>query len=131
MNIIATSFELISRGGSSAVSGTLVLATACLIVLMVVLTVRRLVIFAGVEKVIFTGRIARKWVLPEHREWQGKAYVTVPAKNALEVDFENRLLQFFPVAWKYERVSEGDEIDVTVQRGRFGGEIRILDIGPF
>jgi len=98
---------------------------------MVVLTVRRLVIFAGVEKVIFTGRIARKWVLPEHREWQGKAYVTVPAKNALEVDFENRLLQFFPVAWKYERVSEGDEIDVTVQRGRFGGEIRILDIGPF
>ena len=73
MNIIATSFELISRGGSSAVSGTLVLATACLIVLMVVLTVRRLVIFAGVEKVIFTGRIARKWVLPEHREWQGKA----------------------------------------------------------
>ncbi|AIP32762.1 hypothetical protein DR64_530 [Paraburkholderia xenovorans LB400] len=78
-----------------------------------------------------TGHVKRKWVIPEHREWQGKAYVTVLAKNALEVNVENRSLQFCPVAWKYDRVNEGDEIDIVVQRGRFEGELRILDIGPF
>jgi hypothetical protein len=70
-------------------------------------------------------------VIPGYREWQGKAYVTVPEQNALEIDVENRCLQFSPAPWKYDRVGEGDQIDVAIQRGRIGNEMRILDVGPF
>jgi len=70
-------------------------------------------------------------VEPEHREWQGKAHVTVPAKNTLKIDVENHSLQFSPIRWKYDRVHVGDQIDVALQRSRFGDEIRIRDIGPF
>ncbi|RQG98922.1 hypothetical protein [Paraburkholderia dinghuensis] len=131
MNIISTPFELISRGGSSAVSGVLLLAVECLIVLLAILVIRRLAIFSGTKEVRVRGRAIRKYVIPERREWQGKAYVTVPEKKTLEIDVENHSMQFSPVPWKYERVREGDEIDVALQRSRFGGEIRILDIGPF
>ena len=112
-------------------SGVLLLAAECLLVLLVILAVRRLAIFAGAKKERVTGRIMRKWVIPEHREWQGKAYVTVPAKNTLEIVVESHSLQFSPVPWKYDRVHEGDDVDVALQRGRFGSEIRILDIAPF
>lgn len=131
MNILSTPFELIGRGGTSAVSGVLLLAVECLIVLLAILAVRRLAMFSGVKEVRITGRVTRKWVIPAHREWQGKAYVTVPAMDTLKIDVQNQSLQFSPVPWKYERVHVGDEIDVTLQRSRFGDEIRIRDIGPF
>lgn len=131
MSILLSPFELIGRGGASSVSGALLLAAECLIALLFILAVRRLAIFAGAKKERVTGRVMRKWVIPEHREWQGKAYVTVPATNALEIVVENQSMQFSPVPWKYDRVHEGDDVDVALQRGRFGNEIRILDIGPF
>ncbi|QNB16458.1 hypothetical protein G5S35_33110 [Paraburkholderia tropica] len=83
------------------------------------------------QKVIAVGNVSRKWVIPEHREWQAKAYVKVPAKNMIEVCVENRTLEFAPIDWKYDRVSEGDQIEVALQRARLGEEIRIVDIGPF
>jgi hypothetical protein len=131
MNIISTPFELISRGGASAVSGTLFLAVECLMALLLALVIRHLLIFSGTKEVKIAGRVTRKYVIPEHRAWQGKAYVTVPEQNALEIDVENHPIQFSPVPWKYDRVSEGDQIDIVIQRGRIGSEIRILDIGPF
>jgi hypothetical protein len=131
MNIFSTPFELIGRGGPSAFSGVLLVAVECLIFFLVVLAMRRLAIFSGTKEVRVTGRITRKYVILAHRKWQGKAYVTVPEKKALEIDVENRPVQFSPVPWKYDLVTEDDKIDVALQRGRFGNEIRILDIGPF
>jgi hypothetical protein len=131
MNILFNPIDLMSRGGSSAASGAMILALECLVVLLLALIIRRLIIFSGVREVRVAGRVTRKYVIPEHREWQGKAYVTVPEKHALEIDVENRPLQFAPAPWKYDRVSEGDQIDVAIQRARIGNEVRILDIGPF
>ena len=131
MSILSTPFELIGRGGTSAVSGAILLAVLCLIVLLSILAVCRVAMFSGRREVRVTGRVTRKWVEPEHREWQGKAYVTVPARKMIQIHAENRALEFAPVAWKYDRVSEGERIDVALQRGRFGDEIRIVDIGPF
>jgi hypothetical protein len=131
MNILSSPIELIGRGGASSVSGALLLAVEFLIALLFILAVRRLAIFSGAKKERVTGRVTRKWVIPEHHEWQGKAYVTVPATNALEIVVENHSLQFSPPPWKYDRVHEGDDVDVTLQRGRFGNEMRILEIGPF
>ena len=111
-------------------SGALLAVTVCLVLLGVAFLLR-LSVFAGTKQHRSKGRIMRKWVIPEHREWQGKAYVTVQAKNTLEIVVENHSLQFPPVPWKYDRVHEGDDVDVALQRGRFGSEIRILDIGPF
>jgi hypothetical protein len=90
-----------------------------------------LVTFSGARQVRATDRVTRKNVIPEHREWQEKAYITVPAKNALEIDVANRSLEFAPVAWKYDRISEGDKVDIALQRGRLGDQMRIIDIGPF
>lgn len=131
MSILTTPVELIGRGGSNAVSGVLRLAMEVLILFCAVLAIQRLATFSWTKKVRVTGRVTRKYMVPERREWQGKAYVTVPEKISLEIDVEHRCLQFSPVPWKYDRVSEGDEIDVALQRGRFGNEIRILDIEPF
>jgi hypothetical protein len=131
MSFLTIPFELVSGGGSGTAPKVILVAGACLVALVVALLIRRLALFLGVKKVIAVGNISRKWVIPEHREWQGKAYVEVPAKNMIEVRVENRTLEFAPIAWKYDRVSEGDQIEVALQRARLGDEIRIIDIGPF
>ncbi|MDR5762502.1 hypothetical protein [Caballeronia sp. LZ035] len=131
MSILSTPLELISHGGAAAVSGAIILAAECLIFFLFALVIRRLIIFSGKKEVKISGRVIRKYVVPEHRKWQGKASVTVLAQNALEIEVENRFFQFLPVSWKYDRISEGDQIDVAIQRGRIGNEIRIVDIGPF
>ncbi|MDR6373917.1 hypothetical protein [Paraburkholderia caledonica] len=131
MSFLSTPFKLVSAGGSSTASGVILLAGACLVALLAALFIRRLARFSGTKEVMVVGTVSRKWVMPEHREWQGKAYVTVPARKMIQIHAENRALEFAPVAWKYDRVSEGERIDVALQRGRFGDEIRIVDIGPF
>ncbi len=130
-SITSLPFEMISHGGSGVASGFLLLAVELLILLVVILAGRRIAMFAGTEKLRVKGRVKRKFVIPKHREWQGKAYVTVPDKDVLEIDVENRPCQYSPAPWKYQRVSEGDDIDVAIQKARFGNQIRILDIGPF
>lgn len=112
-------------------SGALFAITTCIVLLLVIASLRRLSLFSGTKQQRVKACVTRKWMIPEHREWQGKAFVTVPAKNALEIVVENHSLHFSPVPWKYDRVREGDDVDVVIQRGRFGNEIRILDIGPF
>ncbi|WP_233868805.1 hypothetical protein [Paraburkholderia adhaesiva] len=87
--------------------------------------------FSGTEQRKRTGKVLRKYSTPEYREWQGKALVTIPEQRMLDISVDGENLSFAPVEWKYERVSEGDEIDVIIKVGRIDRKFQICDIGPF
>jgi DNA helicase TIP49 (TBP-interacting protein) len=131
MKILVNPFDLIGRGGSDMAAGVLFLVVYSVLVLLVLLSARRILGFAARERRKVIGRVVRKYSLPEHREWQGKAYVKIPEKQMLEIDVADQHLHYGPVQWKYDRVKEGDAIDVLIQTDRLDQEVRICDVGPF
>ena len=131
MKILVNPFDLIGRGGSDMAAGVLFLVVYSVLVLLVLLSARHILGFAAREKRKIIGRVVRKYSLPEHREWQGKAYVKIPEKQMLEIDVAGQHLHCDPVQWKYDRVKDGDAIDVLIQTDRLDQEVRICDVGPF
>jgi hypothetical protein len=87
--------------------------------------------FFGTEKRKGIGKVIRKYSIDERRKWQGRAFVTIPEQKMLDISINGEIYSFSPVEWKYERVSEGDDIDVIMKIGRIDRKFRICDIGPF
>ncbi|MCP3710129.1 hypothetical protein M3I54_24710 [Paraburkholderia sp. CNPSo 3274] len=90
---------------------------------------RRMVNLFATRKRRTTGQVLRKYSIAEHREWQGKALVTVPEQRMLDISVDG--LSFSPVQWKFDRVSEGEDIDVVIKVGRVDRKFQIFDVGPF
>ncbi|KKI37657.1 hypothetical protein VI03_16790 [Burkholderia vietnamiensis] len=124
-------FELINQGGLSAVVGCLFFAIGLLLIFIVFKISLGLLNFSVMSSTTKKGRITRKFVVPEHTEQQGRLLVKVPARNMLEVDVEGELFVIGPPDWKYERVSEGDEVEVLLRIGRLTRAEVLDDIGSF
>ena len=124
-------FEQIHQGGVNAVVGCLFLAIELLLIFIVFKVALRILNFSAVGRVPKKGRVTRKFVDPEHTEQQGRLLVKVPARNMLEVDVEGDRFVIRPPDWKYERLSEGDEVDVLLRIGRLTRAAVLDDIGPF
>ncbi|WP_126220736.1 hypothetical protein [Burkholderia vietnamiensis] len=122
-------FELINQGGLSAVVGCLFFAIGLLLIFIVFKISLGLLNFSVMSSTTKKGRITRKFVVPEHTEQQGRLLVKVPARNMLDV--EGELFVIGPPDWKYERVSEGDEVEVLLRIGRLTRAEVLDDIGPF
>jgi hypothetical protein len=131
MKILVDPFVLIGRGGSNVAAGMVLLVVYSVIILLIFISVRHILGLAAREKIKMTGRVVKKYSVPEHRKWQGNAYVKIPQKQMLEIDVAGEHLHYAPVQWKCDRLSEGDLIDVLIQTDRFSQTARICDLGPF
>jgi hypothetical protein len=131
MKYISLPFTLLGRGGFSAVLGILLLAFCLLLVCAVLKMLFQVANFAGVNEMKVKATVTKKYVSPEHTKWLGKALVTIPEQEMIEILFDEISMQFAPASWKYERIGENDTIEVKIRRGRLNDQIVISDIGPF
>ena len=131
MNILTEPFYLIGRGGAAAASGVILLVVYLVLFALSLMVIRRMVNLLGAKKLKRTGRVLRKYSIPERREWQGKALVTIPEQRILDISVDGENLSFSPIQWKYDRVIEGEEVEVVVKVGRMDKKFQICDIGPF
>lgn len=117
--------DLMHRGIGGGIVACLVFAVYAVILWVVGISIFQMVNYTSVPKQTGTAVVLAKRIIPRHRELQGRALVTVPEYEVLDVQVNGQLLVHRPLPWILERVTAHTDEPVEFVAGRLNGKIRI------